>query len=309
MPFFLLAALAAIWGTAFLFTRVALEGLPPVVLVVARIAVAALALNALRALVGLRLPRDGVTWLRFLPLALTGTALPFLLVSWGQEEIPSGLAGVLMAVTPLAAAALAHFALPTEPLTGRKVVGVLLGLGGVVVLIGPEHLTGLGTRENLARQAAVLAGALAYGANTVLARRLPPLHPLVYASGVTLLGALLAAPFATLSPAFPLAVDAPALWSAVWLGLVPTGLATILHYRLVRLSGAGFASLTNFGVPVIALAAGAAAFGERIDPGAIAGLGLILLGIATARDDGKDAAAGSQTRRRTLREERVGAAA
>jgi hypothetical protein len=123
-------------------------------------------------------------------------------------------------------AARAHFTIPTEPLTGRKLGGVLLAIAGVVVLLGPGNAAELDAGETLARQMAVLAGAIAYAVNTVLARRRPAIDPLVYASGVTLVGALLAAPILLLSQVpLPLGASAPALVAVAWLGLFPTGLA------------------------------------------------------------------------------------
>ena len=280
----LLLALAVLWGTSFFFTRVAVEQLRPELVATVRIAVAAAALNAVRARLGLSLPRDVRAWVSWLPLALSGSVLPFALIGWGQQGIPSGLAGVLMAVSPLVTVALAHFAVAGERLHERKLFGVALGLGGVVILLGPESLLGLGSADTLPRQLAVLGGAALYSLNTVLTRRAPAVHPLVFASGVLGVASLIALP-AGLAAAFRSGIhaDAGAWLSVVWLGLVPTGLATLLHYRLVSLEGAGFTSLVSYAIPVIALLAGAVALGERVETSALAALGLILLGVAAAR--------------------------
>ncbi len=284
MRWLLLTTLALFWGSAFLFTELAVADIPPTALVPARLAVAAIALNAALLATGRRLPRDPGRWLGFVPVAITGSVLPFLLISWGQERLESGVAGMLMAVTPLAAVGIAHFALPGEPLTRRMLGGVALALGGVAVLVGPESLAGVGAADTLPRQAAVLTGAVAYALNTVLARRLPPLDPLVFGAGVTLVALVLALPMALLAEAPSWSAVGPAaLGATIWLGLLPTGVATLVHYRLVRSAGAGFASLTNYAVPMIALLTGAAVLGERIDGVDVAGLGLILLGIAAAR--------------------------
>ncbi|MDJ0847990.1 MAG: EamA family transporter [Myxococcota bacterium] len=283
-PWLLLSGLALMWGSAFLFTQVALEGVSPGPLVALRVAIAALTLNLLRRALGLHLPRDARTWLRLLPLSLTGTVVPFLLISWGQQAVPSGLAGVLMAVTPLATIVLAHFAVRGEELDERKLLGVLLGFAGVVALLGPEKLGRLGDATALLPPLAILAGAVCYAANTVLARRLPPLHPLVYGSMVMVWATALAAPLGSAGSASSLlAAGAPALLATAWLGILPTGLATLAHYRLVVCAGAGFASLTAYVIPIVALAAGAAVLGERIQPSALGALALILLGVALSR--------------------------
>jgi drug/metabolite transporter (DMT)-like permease len=147
--------------------------------------------------------------------------------------------------------------------------GVLLAIAGVVVLLGPGNAAELDAGETLARQMAVLAGAIAYAVNTVLARRRPAIDPLVYASGVTLVGALLAAPILLLSQVpLPLGASAPALVAVAWLGLFPTGLA--------------ITSLTSDAVPIVTLAASVLVFGESAGFEALAGLGLILIGIAAA---------------------------
>lgn len=279
----LLAALATLWGTAFGFNRVALEDLSPVGLTATRLVVAAAALQGVRAVLGLPFPRDARLWGRFAVMAVFGTLAPFLLVSWGQERVASGLAGMLMAATPLAAMVLAHGFVPGEPLTQRKLLGVLLGLAGVVLLLGPGSLLQLADGESLARPLAVLAGAVCYAIHTVLTRRLPPIHPVVYASSVMLVGAVLALPWAGSEGASALGARPRALGAAVWLGLVPTGLATLLHHRLVVRAGAGFTALAGYAIPVVALVVGVVVFGERAEILALAGLALVLAGIASAR--------------------------
>lgn len=246
---------------------------------------AALLLNAVRAASGQRLPPPGRTWLHFLALAISGNALPFLLISWGQERVPSGLAGVLMAVMPLATLALAHFAIASERLQRRRVAGFALGFAGVALLIGPGALPVPGAPgAGRLRELAVLGGALCYAVNTVLARRLRPMSPVVAAAGVLLLAAVL-----SLSLALPF--DRPwrlrpsaASWLALlWLGAGPTALATAVHLALVARAGASFSALTNYLIPVIAVAAGAVAFAEVVEPRTVAALGLLLLGIALSR--------------------------
>ncbi len=157
----LLGLLVFMWGTAFGFTRVAVASVPATTLVAGRVAIAALVLRAALVLTRRRLPARGRIWLHFFAMASLGTALPFFLISWGQERIDSGLAGILMAVMPLTTLVLAHFFVAGERITGRRLSGFALGFLGIAVLLGPEALLELGGgASDLVRQGAVLGGAV-----------------------------------------------------------------------------------------------------------------------------------------------------
>ena len=139
-----LLGLVAIWGTAFLFIDLSVQTLPPGTLVATRVSIAAAVLVVAVRLLGLEMPGPGVLWLRFLLLACVGNAIPFFAISWGQQRVPSGLAGILMAVMPLTTLLLAHFFVPGERMTRRRTTGFLMGFAGVVVLTGPDALSRLG---------------------------------------------------------------------------------------------------------------------------------------------------------------------
>ncbi len=272
--------LSLAWGTSFLFTRLALEAFPPSFLVAGRIGVAACALNAVRLGLGLPLPRDAATWLRFLVFALTGSVVPFLLISWGQVEVSSGLAGILLTTSPLVTVAFAHFMVPEERATPRRLIGLAIGLVGVAVLLGPPSLEGLGSSESLVRQIAILAGAACYALNTTLVRRSASLHPIVYGSGVMLLGAPLSLVIAGMSEGTLPTADPLANASVLWLGIVPTGLATLVHFRVVAAAGPSFTSITSYLVPVVAAVAGLLVFDETLTPSTFVAFGLLAAGIA-----------------------------
>jgi drug/metabolite transporter (DMT)-like permease len=157
-------------------------------------------------------------------MALVGNAVPFFLITWGQQRIDSGLAGILMAVMPLTTLVLAHFFVAGERMTGRRTLGFALGFVGLVVLMGPEALRELGGgASDVARQAAVLCGALCYAANTIIARRLPETHPLVASTAVMLLASIVMVPAALLVDApWSLAPRPQSVVSVVWLGVRPS---------------------------------------------------------------------------------------
>ncbi len=285
-----LLALVGMWGTAFLFIRIGVETVPPLSVAAGRIATAAAVLVAAVRLTGLRFPTAGRLWLHLLVLGLVGNALPFFLIGWGQERIASGLAGILMAVIPIATLLLSHFLVAGERLTGRKLAGFALGFLGVAALMGREALLQFGgSASDLLRQAAVLGGALCYATNLILARRLPEIHPLVASASVMLVASLVMVPLAlVLDAPLRLAPSTGSLVAVLWLGLVPTAAATIVYFRLVSSAGPTFVALVNYLIPIVAVAAGVAAFGERPGWGALLALALILSGIGLSQVPGAE---------------------
>jgi len=274
----------AVWGTGFLFIAAAVESVPPLTVAASRIALGAAALALAVRLSGRRLP-TGRIWWRFAQLGLVGNALPFFLIAWGQEHVPSGLAGILMGVMPLTTLVLAHFFVAGESMTRAKALGFLLGFSGIVVLVGPEALLELGgSPSDLVRQLAVLGGAVCYATNAILTRHLPPTPALVASASTLLMATLWIAPVALVVDR-PFALEAEtSSWLAVgWLGLVTTAAATIVFFRLVASAGPTFFSYINFLIPIVALGAGVTLRGEVLRWNALAALALVLAGLALSR--------------------------
>src|SRR4051812_23429337 len=145
------------WGSAFMFMKIAVATVPPATLVASRLILAAIILYAVMRARGLRLPPPGRRWLAFIALGVLGNCLPFFLIAWGQQTIDSALAGILISVMPLATMVLAHFFVAGEHLTSRRALGFAIGFAGIVVLMGPAALMGLGGTPAVAlAQAAVL---------------------------------------------------------------------------------------------------------------------------------------------------------
>jgi len=281
----MLLTLVAVWGTGFLFIDIAVDTVPPLTVAAGRIAAAAAGLLAVLRASGLRLPTAGRTWRHFLWLALLGNALPFFLIGWGLERVPSGVTGILMGIMPMVTLVLAHRFVPGERMTRRRTLGFVLGFAGVAALTGPEALRELGgAGSDLVRQLAIVGGAVCYAVNAIVARHLPPTHALVSAATTLILSTLLVTPVA-------LAVDRPwalspstaSLWAVAWLGVGGTAAATIVYYRLIASAGPTFFSTINFLIPIVALAAGLAFRDE--DPGwnALLALALVLSGMALAQ--------------------------
>jgi drug/metabolite transporter (DMT)-like permease len=275
----LLIALSILWGGSFFFSEVALAELGPLTVVLGRVGFAALALIGLVYLTGHRLPSGWGLWRAFLVMGVLNNAIPFSLIVWGQVTIDSSLAAILNATTPLFAVLLAHALTRDERLTRGRAAGVLLGLAGVAVLVGPQILGELGA-AGLA-QLAVLGAAFSYACAGIYGRRFKGLPPVVAAAGMVTCSAVLTLPLALVVER-PWEMDPGALtWAALLgLALLSTALAYVIYFRILAAAGATNLLLVTFLIPVSALALGVTILGERPEPSAFAGLALIFAGLA-----------------------------
>jgi drug/metabolite transporter (DMT)-like permease len=280
----LLFLLSLAWGFAFYLIAIALESFPTLTIVNIRLAVGAATLCMVMHWQGHRLPREAGWWWRFALLTILGNLIPFSLITWAETEISSSQAGLLMALMPISTMVLSHFFVHEDALTPRRLCGVMLGFGGVVVLVGGEALKGIGGSALLA-QLAVLTATVAYASNTVYAKRLPPIDTVVVATGSLSVGTLLLLPFTLyLEHALWVAPSFNALAATLTLGIVSTGLATWTYFRVVTDCGPSFLSIINYIIPAIAFAAGVMFLGESAEPSQFAGLLLILAGIALTQN-------------------------
>lgn len=277
----LLASLVVMWGSSFLFIKIALRSFTPELLVAGRLLMAAIVLVAVLYASGRRLPTDRQQWVSFVLMAIVGNILPFWLISWGQQGIDSGLAGILMAVMPLTTVLLAHFFIEDEPLDRFRAAGFVLGFLGILVLTGPEALLQIrGEGTALLSELAVLSGAICYAVNTIITRRRPKSDSLVASAGVMLVASLLMVPIALwVDPIPTTGVTGEAIVALVFLGLVATALGTLAFFKLITLAGPGFMSLTNYLIPPWAVVVGFVVLKERPTASALAALVLILAGI------------------------------
>ena len=282
LEWLLLLTLSVLWGGSFFFGKVALAELPPLTLVLGRVALAAVALNLVVVATGHWMPRDLRLWGAFLIMGALNNFIPFSLIFWGQTEITSSLASILNATTPLWTVVLAHVLTGDERLNSNKLTGVFFGLLGVVVMVGPAALGGFGL--NILAQFAVLGAALSYAFAGIFGRRFRRLGvlPLVTASGQLTGSTLMMLPVA-------LVVDKPwtlpalsvTTWGAVTgLALLCTAVAYIIYFRLLASAGATNLLLVTFLIPVSALMLGTTILGERLEPRQLAGMVMIGLGLA-----------------------------
>jgi drug/metabolite transporter (DMT)-like permease len=277
----LIAALSLLWGGAFYFNVIALRGFPSNTLVFLRMLVAAVPLLLLLRIVGQRLPRDLKSWVELAILSSLNIVLPFLLFTWGQTKIPSGLASVLNATTPLWGVVTAHFLTHDEKATPLRVIGVLLGLGGVAFMIGGDALGGGG---GALPPLACLAGTLSYAFASLYARRFSAsgLQPMTIATGQAVASAVMLLPIAALTDHF-WALPSPDInaWAGLFgVALLSTSLAYILYFRLLDSAGASNSLLVTFTIPIVAILLGVAFLGEAITLQQLGGIALIALGLA-----------------------------
>jgi drug/metabolite transporter (DMT)-like permease len=280
--YLLLVALGAVWGSSFMLIKLALATIPPLTVATGRVAIGALALIAVVAVQREPWPTTGRSWLLLGTMGVLGNVIPFSLINWGETRIDSGLAAILMSTVPLATIVLAPAFVRDEPITMGKIAGVILGMLGVVVLIGPGALTG--SHGELLGQIAVTAAAVSYALNGLVARQLPQMPVAVMSAGALVCATIAGLPLTlAVDQPWQLAPSSLSLAALVGLGVINTAGGYLLLFWLTRRTGAGFASFNNFLVPLFGLAWGILLLSERPSPAALLGLMLIFAGLAAVR--------------------------
>ncbi len=281
----MIAILGFVWGASFLFIEVALEGITPFWLAAARITFAALLMTAIwgaRGWVLFAETRPG-TWTTVMIIGTLSSAVPFMLLSWGQQYVTSGFAGVCMAAVALIVLPLAHFLVPGERLTPRKSLGFLLGFLGVVVLIGGQAFVSTGIPFETFGRLACIGAAGCYALSSVLVRRLPSVDAIGLATVLLIIGACVVIPAAWLREGPPPMPDRQTLAVLVVLGAVQTAAANFLRVLVIRTAGPTFMSLTNYQVPLWSVILGALLLGEPLPASLLLALVLILAGVGLSQ--------------------------
>lgn len=275
-------ALGFAWGSSYLFIKIGVETLTPFTLVAGRLAIGAGVLAVVLGFSRQRLPRSRWVYQHLLVVALLGIVIPFSLITWGEETIDSGLAAILNGTVPLFAIVLAAIVLVEEPITINRLVGLLIGFGGVVVLTSPSLRAGFG--GTLPGELALMGASVSYAAAGVYARRtvrdVPPVTSAFLEVGfaflITLVLALLwGDPMAT-------RIEVSTVLSVVWLGLIGSGLAFLGFFFLLGRWGATRTALVAYLLPVVGVVLGVAVRGEEVGLPVLIGMLLIIGGVALA---------------------------
>jgi drug/metabolite transporter (DMT)-like permease len=282
--------LGLIWGSSFLWIRIAVQEIGPVTLVSLRLLFGVLGLAIVILWKRPSLPRDGRTWALLALLGIVNTAIPFVLISWGEQRIPSALAAVLNGTTPLFTIVIAHLFLPDDRITVARAAGLAVGFAGIILLLSRD-LGAASLRASVLAQGAVLLAAVFYAGSAVFARSrfrgVPPIvHaflPLVAADAVVWL----------LLPAVEAPLRLPSLpitWLALaWLGLLGSCLAYLLYYFLIHAWGPTRATVVTYVFPVVGLVLGILFLHETADWRLLGGSALIVVSIGVINLRGRKA--------------------
>ncbi len=292
--------LALIWGSSFLFIRIGVEQLPAFQLVFIRTGIAAVGLTMVVYLRGKRLPTDWRSIGDLLVLGVINTVLPFALITWGEMHIESGLASVLQGTAALFTLVVAHFTFADERISLRKLVGLLVGFLGVVVLASRStqgNIVQSDATMHLLGQLAIIVASFCYALGGTYGRKAMQhrLDPVVVAAGAMTVAALISGIIAWVSPLLggsaPVSLSqlTPSVLGAVLaLGLVNTFGAYLIYYPLVSILGAARTSMVTYVIPVVGLVLGAIFLGELVDPRLVigtlqivGGIGIVNLNIAS----------------------------
>jgi drug/metabolite transporter (DMT)-like permease len=275
--------LAATWGCSFWWMKLGLEVLAPVQVAFVRLAIGAAALLLICAVTGVRLPRNLSTWRHLFVVAMLVNSIPFTLFAYGETHIPSVLAGIINAATPLTTLAVILLAFPEEKPTADRVIGLLVGFLGILVVIGVWE--GLGTGE-WTGVAACLGAVTCYGIAFPYTRRhlagLPE-SGVSLAAGQVTCGALVLLPLGVLAGPLHGPITLEPVLGMLFLGALGSGIAFALNYQIVRAAGPSTASTVTYLTPLFAIAVGVAFLGETVvwhEP--VGGL-VVLLGVAISQ--------------------------
>ena len=277
--------LGLIWGSSFLLIKVGVGEMTPLQLITVRVGTGAAALAMTLYLAGGRFPRDRATLGRLILVGVFNVAVPFFLITWGEQSIDSGLATVLNSTVPLFSLVIAHFALADERITGPKVLGLAAGFVGVIALASRSLNGEAGVTNSLAGQVAVLVASISYAGTTVFVRRsLRQLPPMVISSGAAVAAAILIAAVTLLTDGFPdfTRLSGAATLAVLTLGLVNTYVAYLLYYWIIDRWGATRATLVTYLMPPVGLALGVIVRDEVLDAALVGGAVLIVAGVALA---------------------------
>jgi drug/metabolite transporter (DMT)-like permease len=289
VDFALLALLATLWGASYTFIKLGVATIPPITLIAARTLIAGLLLLAVMRWRGVSLPRDAASWRRFLFQACLNSVIPFTLIAWAERSLDAGLATILNSTAPVFTFLLTFAITRHEPVTGRKLFGVLAGLAGICLIVGVQALDGLG--EQLVAQIAIVAATICYAGAAIFSRSFKGLDPMAPAAGSLVCGAAILVPISlVVDRPWTLAPSASSVLALLGLAVFSTALAFAIYFRLIQTLGSvGTTSQAYLRVP-IGVAIGVLFLGETLTPTAWIGLGCVVIGVAAMTIPGRTGA-------------------
>jgi drug/metabolite transporter (DMT)-like permease len=276
LDWLLFALLGAIWGSSFMFIKIGVGYVGPLELVSFRLFFGAATLAAIVRLAGEPLPRDRRMIGHLLVLAVFNAVIPFSLITWGEQSIPSGVAAILNATMPLFTIVVAALAIG-ESISTRRVLGLLAGFAGVVIVVSRNIGGG-----NIAGELAVTAAACSYACATVYARRqVGHLRPMTIALGQVGLALPIVLTMAlVVEHPWTVALRPEPILATLWLGVLGSAVAYLISFRLLARWDATRASMVTYLLPIVGVTLGAVVLGEQVDARVVFGTALIVGGVA-----------------------------
>ncbi|WP_420860766.1 DMT family transporter [Algirhabdus cladophorae] len=284
----LIIVLGMIWGGAFMSVRLALDGFAPLTVAALRVSIAALCLLIIGQILGQgigRVSRDAgsLGWRFAVILGTVSIAAPLTLLSWGQQFVPSALAGVAMGAVPLLVLPLVYVFSPEEGIGPRRVFGIVLGFCGLCLLIGPSAFGGTANAFGFWGGAACIIAACGYAIGSVVTRRAPTMPPITLASATLCVASAILVPLALWFDGWPSSWPAKPTQAILFAALFPTALAAVIRVRVVTTAGSLFMSLTSYQVPVWSVIFGVTLMNESLPQNVFLALALILTGIGISQ--------------------------
>lgn len=281
----LIIVLGAIWGGAFLSTKLALGGFGPWWVATGRVGIAALAITVLGAGMGQGMHRihGARSWLYVCAFGLTSVAMGMALLTWGQQHVLSAFAGISMGAVPLLILPLAAIFSKDEGIGPRRIAGFVVGFIGLLVLVGPRAFSSSGRDLETLGQLACIGTGCMYAIGSILTRRSPTMPQLAFAAATLWVGVIVLLPLAFWFEGTPASLNTSAGYALIYAALVPTAIGAILRVKIIKSAGSVFMSLTSYMVPVWSVIFGMVFIGETITTPMYAGMGLILGGIGISQ--------------------------
>ncbi len=277
--FALLLLLATLWGGSYTFIKLGVATIPPITLIAARTLIAGLLLLVVMRARGLRLPRDIATWRHFLLQAFLNSMIPWTLIAWGERSLDAGLATILNSTSPMFTFFLTLAITRHEPLSVRKLFGVLIGMAGICLIVGVQALSGLGAQ--LAAEIAVIVATICYAGAAIFSRGFKNLDPMAPAAGSLLSGAAVLIPVSlVLDRPWTLAPSMSSMLALMGLAIFSTAFAFVIYFRLIQTLGSVSTTTQSYLRVPIGVAFGVLFLGESLTETAWIGLGCVFIGVA-----------------------------
>lgn len=274
----LLMVLSILWGGSFLFVEIAVKQIKPFTLVFARVSLASFVLLLIIYLTGRKMPSSPFLWLSFLILGVFNNLIPFSLIAWGQTRIDSSLAAILNATTPIFSVVLAHFLTREERMNFNRIVGVLCGWLGVIILIGIKAFKTMDIE--FLSQIAILIASCSYALAAIFGRRFKDMDSIIVAAGMLCCSSIMLLPLSLIfDHPWQMQISIKTLACVISLSVVSTAFAYLIYFYILAKSGATNILLVTFLIPVSAIFLGMTILNEQLRYSDFAGMLLIFIGL------------------------------